>query len=60
MRSGRERTTSSWPDLRLERAQALRHRRLRDRQQLRRALEAAGLGQRGERFERGGVEQVHK
>ena len=48
------------PHLRLERAQALRDGRLRDRQQLRGALEAAGLGQRGQGFERGGVEQVHK
>ena len=48
------------PHLRLERAQPLRHRRLRDRQQLRRTLEAARLGQRGQRLERGRIEQVHK
>jgi hypothetical protein len=46
--------------LRLQRAQPLRHRRLRDRQALRRALEAAVVGERGQTVEGGGVERLHK
>ena len=47
-------------DLGLQAAQPLRDRRLRDRQQLRRALEAARFGKGGEAFQGGRVEQVHQ
>ncbi|EWS52504.1 hypothetical protein X551_04709 [Methylibium sp. T29] len=46
-------------DLGLERPQPLRHRRLRDRQPLRGALEAAIVGQRRQAIERGGIEVLH-
>ena len=46
--------------LRLQAAQALRNRALRDRKQLSGALEAALIGQRGEAIQPGGIDVFHK
>jgi hypothetical protein len=46
-------------DIAFQRAQALRHRRLGDVQQLGGTVEAAGLGQGGQAFQAGGVQGIH-